>query len=416
MHVSQSDKFGGAARAALRIHHVVQGAEIRSLMRVIRKGTDDSTVIGGRPRGVGRIAWHAGNEISRQLDDRARGGAAILHSTAWPSTGLVDELNCADNDVVHLHWLGSRSLSIEEVGRINKAVVWTLHDMWAFCGAEHVVEDSPNSPFRTGYLTNHHLRKVSPTLLNRWTWGRKRSSWKSRKIQVVCPSNWLARCASESSLMNGWNISVIPNPIDSSDWRLLDRRLAREVLGLDPSPFYVVLGAYAGLNEHHKGFDLAAAALNVASRQVLPPMQILVFGQSAHKSRLNLPFPTHFFGHIESDLELSLLYNAADALLLPSRQDNLPNTMLEAMACGTPVIGFDIGGLPDLIRHQSTGWLAKPFDAVDLAAGLSWAQASCRRTDLFRREVRRSVLALCDAEVVREKYVDVYQTAVYGTR
>ncbi len=294
-------------------------------------------------------------------------GNPIIHSPAILPSGRVGALNNSDAEVLHLHWVQGEMLSIAEIGRLRKPAVWTLHDMWAFCGAEHYTEEFR---WREGYRKGNRPGYESGIDLNRWTWERKRKHWQ-QPMHIVTPSHWLAKCVRESALMRDWPVSVIPNPIDTERWQPLEQALARELLGLPKDVPLLLFGAIGGGQDPRKGFDLLQAALH-HQRGEIPELQLVVFGQLRPKDPPDLGFPIHYTGYLHDDLSLRALYSAADAFVLPSRQDNLPNTGVESLACGTPVVAFDTCGLPDIVTHKETGYLARAFDAVDLARGIQW--------------------------------------------
>lgn len=412
IHVNQSDTIGGAARAAYRIHRSVVDSSVDSHMRVLRKESDDGSVTGGFGRNSSRIARLVAERLAVRAYRGFRRADHSLHSLANCSNGLADEINSAAPDVVHLHWTTGGALSVEEIGRLAGPVVWTLHDMWAFCGAEHYTDDGPTSRFRAGYDKTNAPIEERGNDLNRSTWNRKVKNWK-RPFNIVCPSRWLAECAKASRLFASWPVTVIPYPIALDVWRPLRKELARELLGLRPEADVVLMGAYGGLSDPRKGGDLAIAALSALSDTDFKKSQLLVFGQSAAAphAAAAFPLPTRFLGRIHDDLTMAIAYSAADLMLVPSRQDNLPNTAIEALACGTPVVGFAVGGMPDIVQHKDTGWLAKPYEIADLAAGISWA-LSRKGTDCeLRRRCRDSAVAKFSPNEVAAQYVNVYREA-----
>lgn len=232
-------------------------------MRVISRLSDDPTVMGFRPHRQ-RAIWR---RLQPRLAEHARRGFTTsnptLHSVAWPATGLGRELqhfhHHGEADVLHLHWLGDNTLSIEEIGRLTMPLVWTLHDQWAFCGAEHYTSPplpgevaSRDERFALGYSPSSRPDHEVGFDLNRRTWLRKLRAW-SRPIQIVCPSTWLADCARRSSLMAGWPITVIPNPLDLVTWSPLDQNQARAVLQLPQDRPLVLFGAMGGTADFRKG-------------------------------------------------------------------------------------------------------------------------------------------------------------------
>jgi glycosyltransferase involved in cell wall biosynthesis len=317
----------------------------------------------------------------------------------------VKLINNSDADIVNLHWIQRETMSIKDISKIKKPIVWTLHDMWAFCGAEHHTNDNR---WRDGYYSNNRPNYESGFDLNRWTWNRKKKYWKT-PIQIVTPSAWLAKCVSESALMKNWPVSVIPNPIDTDQWTPMDKKKARQLLNLSQDANLILFGAAGGEKNLHKGYDLLLSALEyVKADKKIKKIELVVFGQSKPKSQPDLGFPIHYFGHLNNDLILRTLYSAADVMVVPSRQDNLPNTAVEAQACGTPVVSFNIGGLPDIIDHQKTGYVARAFDIRDLANGIIWVLEQGFSSKLSNNARKRAVEKFSEKKIA-EHYVNIYK-------
>ena len=430
LHVNASDISGGAARAAYRIHRsLVEHGAVHGLisqMRVISQLSGDPTVISGPPTGQSPIWRRLQPRLAMQARRGFRTGNPTLHSIAWPSTGLGTELQQRQRqgqiDLVHLHWLGDGTLSIEEIGRLPMPLVWTLHDQWAFCGGEHYT--SPPQPSETassderfgdGYSpANRHAHEAGPDLYRR-TWLRKRRAWR-KPIHIVCPSQWLADCARCSILMGDWPITVIPYPIDLNVWAPCDQAQARALLGLLADRPLVLFGAVGGSADPRKGADLLLEALQRLRSQVvgtpLEQLELVVFGQSRPAQPPDLGFPIHYSGQLHDDLTLRLLYAAADVFVIPSRQDNLPNTGLEAHACGTPVVAFATGGLVDIVDDRVTGALAEPFDPLSLAAAIRWVLEDPQRRRQLGIAARKRAEYLWDPVCITALYSHVYEQAL----
>ncbi len=430
LHVNTTDIGGGAARAAYRIHRslVEHGPShgLTSNMRVISQGSDDPTVIGGAPAGQSVLWRKFQPRLVHQAKCGFSTGNTTSHSLAWFGTGLSEELkqlrSQGQADLVHLHWLGDRTLSIEEIGRLPMPLVWTLHDQWAFCGAEHYT--SPPLPGETCSRDERFAEGYSPASrpghedgpdLNRRTWLRKRRGWR-KPIHIVCPSQWLADCAKRSTLMCSWPITVIPYPIDLNVWAPCDQSQARALLGLPADRPLVLFGAMGGSADSRKGADLLLDALIRLRCQVagtpLEHLELVVFGQSRPAQPPDLDFPIHYSGHLHDDLTLRLLYAAADVFLLPSRQDNLPNTGLEAHACGTPVIAFRTGGMVDIVEERITGALAEPFDSSSLAESIRWVLEDPQRRRQLGMAARQRAERLWEPARVADLYAEVYGQAM----
>ena len=384
--------------------------------------SNDPPVISGPPAGQSPVWRRLQPRLAQRARFSFRTGNPTLHSLAWPATGLGAELQQRHRqgqaDLLHLHWLGDGTLSIEEIGRLPMARVWTLHDQWAFCGAEHYTSpplpgetDSSDERFAEGYSPASRPDHETGPDLNRRTWLRKRRAWR-KPIHIVCPSRWLADCARRSSLMGDWPIKVIPYPIDLNVWAPCDQAQARALLGLPARLPLVLFGAMGGSADPRKGADLLLEALQRLRSQVpgtpLEQLELVVFGQSRPPQPPDLGFPIHYSGHLHDDLSLRLLYAAADVFVIPSRQDNLPNTGLEAHACGTPVVAFATGGLVDIVDHHITGALAQPFDPLSLAAAMGWVLEDPQRRRQLGAAARQRAEGLWAPARVAGLYGEVY--------
>lgn len=404
--VSHSDLSGGAARAAYRTHKAVRHYGVDSRMCVNQSVASDWTVMGAqdaRAKVLAKARAAIGLWGTRVLSTENR----TLHSPAVLHSGLRKRLDTSDVDLLHLHWINGEMLSIADIGCVRKPVVWTLHDMWAFCGAEHYTEDFR---WRDGYAAGNRPTYERGFDLNRWTWNRKRKHWK-RPMQIVTPSRWLGQCVRESALMNGWPATVIPNPIDTDEWQPVSKVLARKLLQLPPDVPLLLFGAMGGGTDPRKGFDLLQGALKRLSSGI-PEMEVVVIGQLAPREPVDLGFPVHYMGHLHDTVSLRLVNSAADVVVVPSRQDNLPQSGTEAQACGCPVVAFNTCGLPDVVAHQETGYLASAFDVDDLAAGIAWVLDDLTRQKRLSKAARERAVRLWSPEAVIPQYLDVYKRVI----
>ena len=430
LHVCASDLRGGAARAAYRVHRaLVEHGEkhhLTSQMRVIAQFSDDPTVIGGLPKEQNWVWRRLRPRLNHQARRGFRTDNSVKHSIAWPATGLGTELQerqqSGTADLIHLHWLGDATLSVEEIGRLSQPVVWRLADQWAFCGAEHYTSPpragetaSSDERFVHGYTSASRPPHESGPDLNRRTWLRKQRAWR-RPMQIVCPSTWLADCARRSALMGHWPIRVIPNPLDLDTWAPVDRCQARALLNLPRDRPLVLFGALGGTADPRKGADLLLEALQILRSKLadtpMAKLELVVFGQSRPVQPPVLGFPIHYAGRLHDDLSLRLLYAAADVMVVPSRQESFGQTASEAHACGTPVVAFRTGGLVDIVTDGVTGALAEPFDSVSLSAAIHWVLEDPDRRYQLATAARQRAEQLWDPGQVAGLYAEVYQEAM----
>ena len=407
--VSCSDISGGAARATWRLHRALVAQGIASHLYVAAKQSDDWRTqgpAGKAGRLLARMRPYAGSATMRLQ----RTENPTLHSPALLPSQMRARLSAGAADVVNLHWVCGEMVSVEDIGRITKPVVWTLHDMWAFCGAEHYAQDGDGVRWRQGYEKDNRGPGHGGLDIDRWVWRRKRKAWK-RPFHIVTPSRWLADCARGSALMHDWPVTVMPNALDTNTFKPLPKNLAREILGLPQEPRLVLFGAIGGGRDPRKGWDLLQPALTQVAGRV-PNVHGVIFGQGEPQHPLQLGLPLHWMGHLHDDTTIALLYSAADVMVVPSRQEAFGQTASEAQACGCPVVAFNVTGLPDVVEHGTTGYLAESYSSEDLAKGIAWVLEDTERHAQLGAQARARAVRLWSPEVVVPQYLEVYQAAI----
>ena len=403
LHLSSSDTSGGAARSSYRIHKSLLDKGLDSYLLVNKKNSKNQS-IHELPDKIDKIFNQIRLRIANIIIKVFTNSKLTPHSISLFSSKLVDYVNKSDADIIHLHWVQHEMLSIADIAKIEKPIVWTLHDMWAFCGAEHLAQDDR---WRLGYSKNDNSNSKFGFDINRWTWLRKLKHWQ-KPIHVVTPSNWLANCVRESKLMGNWPVSVVPNLLNTENWKPKDKNFARKLLGLPSDIPLVIFGTFGANSSHHKGFDLLIETLNnIKNKDHIKNMELVVFGKNTFKSLPKINFPVHLLGHLDDD-NLINLYNAADVTIIPSRQEAFCQTALESQACGTPVVAFNIGGLTDIVDHLKTGYLAKAFETEDLSQGISWVLEKEQKL-LLGKQARSKVVEKFSQKILIEKYQAVYE-------
>lgn len=409
LHVNTEDVEGGAARAAQRIHKALWGIGVDSHVLVLNQRESAPHVLQGLNRAQQELHRVKLALSVRRMRRQHTPTNKEWHSLNWLDSGLANWINRSNFDVVNLHWVGAEMLSVEEIGRIRKPLVWTMHDMWPICGAEHYDDLQYPGRYRSSYTAATRPPNQTGPDLDAWVWRRKRKAWANQHIHLISPSRWLAECVSNSSLMTHQRCSVIPNCLDTHCFKHIDRQQARQILCLDPTKRYVLFGAMSSTNNLRKGFHLLQPALRRLSSVagMADRTELLVFG--AHTPSQPPPFglKAHYLGNFQDEVSLALLYAAADVFVAPSLMDNLPNTVLESIACGTPCVAFDVGGMPDLIEHGINGWLAPPFSADALAQGLE--EILMKWPTSGKSDFRKSCIEKYSNDSVARQYLSVYE-------
>ena len=374
--LSHSDGGGGAGRASYRLLRALDDSGVDASMRVDFKNTDDPRV--QRSTAPGRDALRRARitieEVPAYL---ARFPQPRLFSPGLVSGISTHAINQSDADVVNLQWINFGFLSVKRIGAITKPLTWNMHDMWAFTGGLNYDADGPDARWRTGFAS----RQTGAGQwwdVDRWVWRRKVKHWK-RPITLIASSSWMASLAKESELTSTWPVAVIPNPVDVHIYQPGSQEAARNSLGI-PQDVSLVLAFFPrNLGDPRKGFDLFVETLErlaQSTQRAERPVHIAIAGHDTPPTGATIAgLPTHWLGYLD-DIAAISAYRAADVMVVPSRQDNSPQAATEALACGTPVVAFNVSGLPDFIDHQSTGYLATAFETQDLASGIERILAS----------------------------------------
>lgn len=405
---------GGGTRAAFRLHRALLSGGVQSRMRVAEKVSDLHTVEGSDNGKIGRLRALARPSLGGNLMFLQHSPDANLHSMALLPSGLAGELNRSEADVLNLHWINKEFMSIGDIARLRKPLVWTLHDMWAFSGAEHQGPDDESARWRAGYRADNRPVGHRGLDLDRWVWKRKRRAWR-RPMHIVAPSRWLAECARKSVLMRDWPVAVIPNLLDTRQFQPWPKQQARALLGLPATATLVLFGAFGGIGNPNKGWDLLKPALESLAAQKFAA-ETVIFGQSEPADPPGAGLPLRWMGRLNDDVTLALLYSAADVMAVPSRQESFGQTASEAQACGCPVVAFGCSGLTDVVVHGETGYLAKPYDIEDLANGIRWVLQDAERQLRLSAAARHRALQLWSPEVVVSQYLEVYRAAIESYR
>jgi glycosyltransferase involved in cell wall biosynthesis len=315
-------------------------------------------------------------------------------------------------DVIHLHWIhqGFLSLSsIKKLGKLNKPIVWTMHDMWAFTGGCHYSRGCEN--FRTECQCCPYLRKPSPHDLSNETWRRKLELLSSLNITFVGCSNWIKELAKNSSLLKNFRVENIPNPIDSELFKPIGKTVARKKTNLPLEKKIILFGAM-DVQDKRKGFEYLEKSLKLLLSQdpeSIHTTEVLLIGKSNIDLSQLIPYKVNQLGIIHSSEDMALAYSAADVFVLPSLEDNLPNMIMEAMSCGTPIVAFNTGGIPEMIDHKKTGFLADYKNEESLAEGIQFILSN-ENPLLLSDNCRNKILLNFKEEVVAQKYNDLYRS------
>jgi len=349
--------------------------------------------------------FRVAQQLDRSIWHLQQSPVATWRSPARFGSASAEDINNSSADVVNLHWVTDGFLSIEEIGKITKPLVWSMYDMWPFCGTEHYGVDSPSARWRTGYTRDNRPHDESGWDIDRWAWNRKRSQWTA--MHMIPASTWLADSIHASALMGEWPVTRIPHVVDTDAFAPMDQLEARRKTGLPENDQIILFLSSAGATDRRKGFDLLEQGLNRVLKHQ-PNARVVVAGPPPTDYLPATDMPITWQGNVHGDEQLRALYCSADVLAVPSREDNMPLTAMEAQSCGVPVVAFDVGGLSDIVVDGSTGILVPAGDTRRLGEAIS---QFLEDRPLQRRMASQAVLHARDTwspAVVASRYRDLY--------
>jgi glycosyltransferase involved in cell wall biosynthesis len=381
--------------------------DIDSVMLVGRKYSDDESVVPISGHLASAREWLRGRLDTIPLRRYEKTDDSFW-TVGWVPRRLAPMVASLKPDLIHIHWTGAGFLPVDILRTLPYPIVWTLRDMWAFTGGCHYTAGCRR--YQTGCGHCPQLRSEVSQDLSHSVWQNKRCNWNGVDLWLVPISNWLADCARRSPLFATTPIKVIPNGVDGRRFHPVPRAQARAVWELDPDKRYVLFGALGAVHDERKGFRALVEALHELDKLKLPQRpELVVFGDDAPREDLPPDLPVRFVGHISDDEKLAQLYASADVTVIPSLQEAFGKTVIEAMACGSPVVAFRSGGPADIIVHQETGYLAEPFDPVDLARGIAWCLQNSVRANMGHK-ARSRVEDNFESHIVAQSYQKLYRS------
>lgn len=365
MHLTVSDQ-GGAGAACVRLHRTLRELGVDSRVLVRRKFGSDDSVIQTRSR------LHAAYRFRLDrlpLSFYRRKKVFVWWSTNWLHGAPGLTIDNWEPDLIHAHWIGDGYVPLEWLAERQKPVVWTMHDMWPFTGGCHYARDCER--YETGCGMCPQLGSTRSLDLSSYSARRKTAAWSRVAGTVIAPSPWLGDLARRSAVLRNTRVEVIPYGLNGELFKPGSRSEARKKLGLPEGDRIILTGAVGAVNDERKGFGLLTDALRKCwAGGGTERWRLLVFGADAGPGLETLGLPVTYCGTVKVESELPRIYQAADVFALPSIQDNLPNTALEALGCGKPVVAFRSSGLAGVIQEGRTGWLATPFSTDSLAVAI----------------------------------------------
>lgn len=407
--INTSERIGGAAIAAGRLEESLHNNGVKAKMLVRDKQTDEISVVGltHKKKNLLKFFWE------RAVIWKANGFKKhnlFTVDIANTGTDITSLPEFKEADVIHLHWINQGMLSLKNIKQIiksGKPIVWTMHDMWPFTGICHHADDCLN--YQTTCRNCPYLLKPGDKDLSYKTFRRKQKMLQKANITFVGCSQWIEGLAKKSALIQGFPITNIPNAINTYVFKPCPQNNAREKSRLPQDKKLLLFGSMK-VTDKRKGFSYLAEACNLLNQEhpeLKDKIGIVVVGLQSNTISNTLPFPVYPMNYVADEKEMVNIYNSVELYVTPSLQENLPNTIMEAMACGVPCVGFKIGGIPEMINHQQNGYLAEYKSAADLAKGIYWILTNPNYESLSKEACRKVVNNYSEG-IIAKKYTDIY--------
>jgi len=402
LHLVAGEINGGAARGAYWLHSGLcsLGVESRILTNSSSKN-DDNNVISIADSFCGRFLKSLRNLPDRLLPALYSKYSYKIFSTSLLGYNFTEHCLYEWADIIHLHWINAGFVNIKHLYKITKPIVWTMRDMWPMTGGCHYAMECEK--YKTGCGKCPQLGSQNEYDLSRFVLARKKK-YLPRAVAMVGISNWLSERAKESQLLQNFSVTTISNNIDTNDFFPTEKLLAREALGIETEKLIILTGS-TNSKDYYKGFDKFLEALKGLDKSKL---LVCFFGNVDESVTNNLGFECKSFGYLNDAISLRLLYSCANVFVAPSIMEAFGKTLVEAMACGTPVVCFDATGPRDVVDHQKNGYKAKPYEPDDLANGIKWVLNS-RNYDELCSNARNKAVEKFDSKVVAQQYIALYR-------
>jgi glycosyltransferase involved in cell wall biosynthesis len=407
--INTSERRGGAAIAASRLMDALRNHGIKAKMLVRDKQTDQISVLG-----LNKSWWKIWQFIWERIiiwkANHFKKHHLFAVDIANTGTDISTLPEFQQADIIHLHWVNQGMLSLNDIHRIllsGKPVVWTMHDMWPCTGICHHARDCEKY-----HQECHHcpyIYKGGKKDLSNQVFKKKKELYQTAPITFVTCSQWLKEQASKSALLTGQTVVNIPNPINTNLFKPRNRQEAQIACELPANKKLILFGAVK-ITDKRKGIDYFIESCNMLVQkhpELKEELGVVAMGNHSEELKPLLPFEVYSLNYISNEKEVVNIYNAVDIYVTPSLEENLPNTIMEAMACGTPCVGFQVGGIPEMIDHLHNGYVAEYKSADDLANGIYWILNEGEYADLSEA-ARRKVLSSYSESTIAKKYIDIY--------
>ena len=400
VHLTGKDYFG-AGRAAYRLHKGLQRAGVDSLMLVGDKRSDDDSVINVQSGFINMIKKKILTKLEKRFIKRDCNNLNGMFSTGIHGFSIAKTVNSYHPDIIHLHWINRGYMKLSDVLKLEAPVVITMHDVWYFTGICHYAKNCQSFTTECGNCVQ--IGSKQRTDVCTYIQTLKQEIYKKKTIDFIAPSRWMQSEALKSHLLKNQKVHHLSNGIDTSVFSY--NKSARKKLGLPMDKKLVLFAAVDATSDENKGFDLLSQAIDQLDEN---RFELIVIGGSEEDQFPGKTITIHNIGYVGDDALLIDYLSSTDVVVVPSKQENLSNLIMEGLSCSKPVVAFGIGGNGDMIRHKENGYLAVPFDTKDLADGIGWCVENEERTIQLSQNARQQVESIFGIDEVSKRHIECY--------
>lgn len=401
---NKEEKSGGAARAASAWHAMLLTHKVDASYVVENRQTKLSSVISTKSKlhkFLNMIRATLADTILNYKNPKRKQYPWGINIFPTYSFKILQNKQA---DLINMHWISRETISWKEIAALNKPLVWTMHDMWAMTGGCHYTYGCEKYKTHCGDCPQLQSNKLKDTSYK--IFEKKIKYLKNKEITILASSKWLYDCFKSSALFKDFPIYQIPNPINIEIFKPIEKNIAKNILNLSLSKKAILFMAFSATTDERKGFQFIPEMIkDLEKKYSADEIEFIVVGDSENTSNLTTKFDIRFLGTVSDDWTLAIIYSACEVLIAPSMQENLSNAVMESLSCGTPVVAFDIGGMPDMIVHKHNGYLAIPFSPLDLSKGIQFVFENHN----LEKNSREYVLHNFTPDIVYQKLMPIYE-------
>ncbi len=404
--INTSDLQGGAAIACYRLAEALGKEEDLDVKMIVKEKTSNSDfVVSANPSALSEKRGKLNFALEKATFLRHESDKSMRFLFSHPNFGQdISKMPAVkEADVVHFHWVNKGFLSfgsLKKLLSLNKPIVWTLHDMWPFTGGCHYSAACENYQKACGNC--FLLKSPKANDLSSKIWKKKKKLYGQADLHIVTCSGWLSGIASSSSLFHNVPVQNIPNTIDLNLFKPKEKVTKQKS---------TILFQAMNINDKRKGLKYFLEAMQIIEKEYAEfskTIELLIFGKDTKSQIDDLSIDVNYLGILKTQEDIINAYHRSDVFVIPSLEDNLPNTIMESMACGVPVVGFETGGIPEMVAHKKTGFIAAQKDSRQLAEGIIWVLENKERTDQLSKNSRAKAEEEYAHKVVANQYKEVY--------